>query len=73
MLFPDSICFWTSAEYQVVNISAPYERYVDGIFEDCAEEVLSLQDLIQPETSQMMKNKDMHWTEIWALLLPQSS
>ena len=44
VLFPDSICFWTSAEYQVVNISALY-----GNFEDCAEEVL--QELIPQDES----------------------
>ena len=34
VLFPDSICFWISAENQVVDISDLYEGYVDGKFED---------------------------------------
>ena len=37
MLFPDSICCWTSAEYQVVNISPLYKGHVDGKLEDCTE------------------------------------
>ena len=30
VLFPDSICFWTSAEYQAVNIYPLYEGYAEA-------------------------------------------
>ena len=67
VLFPDSICFWTSAEYQVVNISALYEGYMlmailKIVLRKCYRDLLR-------KMSQMMRNKDMRWTKIRAPLL----
>ena len=67
VLFPDSICFWTSAEYQVVNISALYEGYMlmailKIVLRKCYRNSFR-------KMSQMIRNKDMRWTKIWALLL----
>ena len=67
VLFPDSICFWTSAKYQVLNISALYEGYMlmailKIVLRKCYRNSFR-------KMSQMMRNKDMRWTKIWALLL----
>ena len=67
VLFPDAICFWISDENQVVDISGLYEGYVDGKFEDCRESVTGT------NSARWVRwwgsNKDISWTENWALLL----
>ena len=51
VLFPNSICFRTSAEYQVIKTYLCFmnDICVNGKFEDCIEEVL--QELIQQDES----------------------